>query len=91
MDYNPYLSKIEPGSRGEVEKPGAPNVAWQTRAAPPTEYENRLGDSLEQIFAAGGEELARVVEGLNKLGSRDPAGQSWTETSFQAAMKRLAG
>lgn len=91
MEYNPYLSKTEPGGRGEVEQPSAPNIEWQTRAAAPTEYENSLGDALEKVFAAGAQELPQVIEGLNGLGSRDAAGQPWTEASFQAEMKRLAG
>ncbi len=91
MDYNPYLTKTEPGGRGEVEKPSAPNIEWQTRAVPPTKYENSLGDALEKVFAAGAQELPQVIEELNKLGSRDAAGQAWTEASLQAEMKRLAG
>jgi hypothetical protein len=84
--HNPFLTK-RPASRGEVEIPR--NIAWQTRAAPPTEHENRLGDALERIFAADIESLPELVAQLNAEGSRDPAGQPWTEGSFQEHMKQL--
>jgi hypothetical protein len=77
-------------ARGRVEKPDeAVNTVWQTRLAPPTGYENALGDALEQVFASGAETLSQVIEGLNKLGSRAPDGASWTEASFQQEMQRL--
>jgi hypothetical protein len=92
MDFNPYLTQSEPGQRGDIEKPGvANNIAWQTRAAPPTDYESALGDALEQAFAGGATEMPALVAKLNQLGSRDPAGRPWTEASFQGEIKRLAG
>jgi hypothetical protein len=76
--------------RGRIEKPEeANNIVWQTRTREPTDYENRLGDALEQVFAGGASALGEVVEGLNKLKLPDPEGRAWTETSFQAQMKRL--
>ena len=52
MDFNPYLKAGAPGgdaSKGSIEKIDAiRNIAWQTRAALPTEYENALGDLLEK-------------------------------------------
>jgi hypothetical protein len=86
MDYNPYLKKGAPGGRGGVEK--RENVAWQHRAEPPSEFENRLGDALVQIFAKGVESLPDVVQELNRL-VPDRSGKPWTEESFQAEMKRL--
>jgi hypothetical protein len=92
MDFNPYLTQSEPDQRGDIEKPGvANNIAWQTRAAPPSAYEDALGDALEQAFAADAADLPALVTKLNQLGSRDPAGQPWTEASFQREIKRLAG
>jgi hypothetical protein len=77
-------------ARGRIEKPEeAQHIVWQTRARAPTEYENRLGDALEQVFAGGAGALAEVVEGLNKLEFPDPDGRAWTEASFQEEMKRL--
>lgn len=87
MDHNPFLKKTVPGARGGVEK--LENIEWQNRAAAPTELENRLGDALEQIFGAGIDSLPDVVSQLNRKGSRDRAGNPWTEESFQAEMQRL--
>lgn len=89
MDHNPFLSKRRPAGRGEIEEPR--NVEWQTRAAAPSEFENRLGDALERAFADGAATLAEVVAHLNAQGSRDAEGQAWSEASFQAQMKRLGG
>ncbi len=96
MDYNPYLKPWQPptpnarAGEGEIERPGQiANIVWQTRAAPPSEYENRLGDALEQVFESGAVELADVVAGLNKLGFRSSDGRPWTEATFEAEMERL--
>jgi hypothetical protein len=86
MDHNPFLKKSTPGARGGVEK--RENFEWQHRAEAPSEFENRLGDALEQIFAKGIESLPQVVEELNQT-TRDRAGNPWTEQTFQAEMKRL--
>jgi hypothetical protein len=86
MDHNPFLKKADPGARGGVEK--RENIEWQHRAEAPSEFENRLGDALEQIFAKGIESLPQVIEELNKT-TRDRAGNPWTEQTFQAEMKRL--
>jgi hypothetical protein len=87
MEHNPFLRPGASGARGGVEK--LENVPWQHRAEPPTEFENRLGDALERIFAQGIEELSDVVRNLNEAGMRDRAGAPWTEASFQAEMQRL--
>jgi recombinase-like protein len=86
MDYNPFRKKTEAGARGGVEQ--RVNIEWQNRAEPPTEFENRLGDALEQIFGTGIDSLTEVVQELNKI-MADRAGKPWTEESFQAEMKRL--
>ena len=94
MDFNPYLKRAARGgeaAKGSIEKVDATqNLIWQTRAAPPTEYEDRLGDLLLQAFASGIDELAALVARLNELGSRAPDGAAWTEASFQAYMKGFA-
>jgi hypothetical protein len=87
MEHNPFLKPGAPGARGTQER--RENIPWQHRAEPPSEFENRLGDALEAIFASGIEELPRLVEELNKRGLRDRAGKAWTEESFQAEMQRL--
>ena len=87
MEHNPYLTPSTAG-RGEVEK--RVNIAYQTRPAAPSSYENRLGDALEKAFGAGIESLADLVRTLNTEGVSDPAGKPWTEASFQAEMRKYA-
>jgi hypothetical protein len=92
MEHNPYLVPRQAASgeaaKGSIEKLDAiQNIVWQTRAADPTDYENRLGDQLEQAFAAGIADLAPLVAKLNELGGRAPDGAQWSEASFQAYMK----
>ncbi len=93
MDYNPYLqpASVSPDShKGSIEKVGEiKNMIWQNRAAPPTPFENQLGDLLEQVFVAGIEELPAVVAKLNELGGHAPDGAAWTEASFTAVMQQL--
>ena len=96
MDHNPHLKpRNHPASdqvagKGNIEKPDEiENIVHQTRAAPPTEYENRLGEALEEIFDADIDQLSDVVTKLNELGVQAPDGEAWTEDSFQAEMTRL--
>ena len=77
-------------ARGRIEKPGeAVNVEWQTRSRPPTEFENLVGDALEQAFAAGAESLPELVSKINEL-LKDPQGTPWTETSLQEWLRQRA-
>lgn len=96
MDHNPYLkpwSRPEPNQvagKGQIEKPGeVENIIHQTRSTSPSEYENRLGEVLTEIFDADIAELPDVIAKLNEMGVQAPYGEAWTETSFQAEMKRL--
>lgn len=95
-DHNPNLTpwqRPDPGSaagKGALERPDqVVNIVWQTRAAPPSAYENALADSLIACFEAGAEELPDLVAALNARGSRAPSGEAWTETSFTTEMARL--
>lgn len=94
MDHNPYLQGTAASgeaAKGSIEKVDAiENLVWQTRAAPPTEYENRLADLLEQAFADGIEELSPLVAKLNELGSKAPDGAAWTEARFQSYLRGFA-
>jgi hypothetical protein len=65
------------------------NETHQTRAAPPTSYENLLGDSIERAYAAGIHDLDGLVSYLNQVGPSGPNGQAWTGASFQQEMARL--
>lgn len=96
MDHNPFLkptASVKSGDaagKGRIERPGeAQNIVWQTRAAPPSLYENQLGDALQSLFGAGITDLAGVVAGLNEMGVRVPGGGLWTEENFQHEIKRL--
>lgn len=61
----------------------------QHRNAPPTAYENLLGDSIERAFTQGIHELAALVDYLNTAGPSGPDGQAWTKESFEREMTRL--
>ena len=95
MDYNPYLQQAKSSgntdaNKGSVEKISEiKNFIWQTRTAPPTTYENQLGDLLEQVFVSGIEELPAVVAKLNEMGGSTPDGKAWTVENFQAVMRQL--
>lgn len=96
VDHNPYMApwqKPAPNNvagKGTIEAPGrAPNLIWQNRAAPPTSYENTLGDALERVFDDGAESLEEVVQGLNAQGIRLPDGRGWTPELFETEMARL--
>ncbi len=96
MDHNPFLAALrqsrpgEAAGKGRIERPeDVRNIVWQTRDAPPTAYENRLGDALEAIFGEGVDDLATVVARLNERGVRDSSGQAWNEDSFAREMRRL--
>jgi hypothetical protein len=98
MTHNPLLKPwIRPrpddaAGKGSIERPDAVvNIVWQTRAAPPSEYENRLGDALVECFAAGIEDLSALVARLNELGVQAPDGTPWTAASFEREMARLGG
>ena len=85
--FNPFLAQPGAAARGSVEKPQ--NIPWQTRPAPPTDYENRLGDALVEMFGRGVEALPELVSELNKAGLPDPSGRPWTESSFEEHMRKL--
>lgn len=96
QDHNPLLKAFlddAPGAepeKGRIEAvDDARNIEWQTRAAPPSDYENALGDALVACFEEGIEELAPLVRRLNERGIKTPDGESWTEANFQTVLARL--
>ena len=66
------------------------NIEWQSRAAPPSGYENRLADALERILGEGAHDLADIVAQLNAAGVFPAGEEAWTQESFCAELKRLS-
>ena len=80
------------GGKGSIENlADVTNIVWQSRIAPPTDYENSLGDALEEIMADGTHDLAGIVAGLNKRHVRTRDGATFTEGNFQSELARVAG
>ena len=74
MDHNPYLNpwqKPEPNQeagKGKIEVPDEiVNLVHQTRATPPSDYENQLGEALERIFGEDVAELKDLQKALHRL------------------------
>lgn len=97
-DHNPFLTlwrRAKPtdlAGKGTIETAAeVRNIVWQTRPAPPSDYENALGDALVACFDDGVSELDALIERLNAMGVRAPDGAAWNADSFQAEIARLAG
>jgi len=96
LDYNPQLApwtaagESKTVGKGAIEQAGSvPNTVWQTRSAPPSAYENALGDALENAFEAGADSISAIVALLNAGGVRSADGRLWTDASFELEMRRL--
>lgn len=96
LDYNPYLARKTSAddqqdlAQQRIEMPGErENVVWQTRAAPPTEYENTLADALVSIFEQGVEDLETLIVKLNETGPKSPDGENWSAEVFERVMSEL--
>ena len=96
LDYNPllkgFLERKTDGTpaRGRIVAPDtSENIPWQTRPAPPTDYEDRLADALIACFEDGIDALPVLVARLNEMGIRTPDDQPWTEANFEPALTRL--
>ena len=61
----------------------------QTRTAPPTPFENRLGDAIEAAYAAGIHDLEGLVAHLATDGPARPDGAPWTSEGFRSLMAEL--
>jgi len=95
-DFNPYIAAYrdprpnQTAGVGQIFEGGARElIVWQTRAAPPTEYEEALASALEQIFTQRVYELPEIVAALNREGIRTPGGETWTEANFQSTFREL--
>ena len=96
QDFNPYLQAFRAARRSEAAGKGqiynAPErelIIWQTRPAPPSEFELSLAAALEQIFAQRIYELPDIVAALNRDGPRTREGAAWTEANFVATFREL--
>jgi hypothetical protein len=95
-DWNVFLKPwrdIAPSNQGGV---GAiesyetiRNIEWQSRSAPPTEYENHLADALERILGDGNHDLPDIISKLNEMRVYAPTGRAWSEETFCAELQRL--
>ncbi len=61
----------------------------QVQKQPPSEYENRLGDSIEDAFRNGIREMPDLVAALNAKGVPDPKGGAWTVETFESTLATL--
>ena len=61
----------------------------QSRSAPPTEFENQLGDAIESAYAAGVHDLEGLVGRLNADGPPPRDGGQWTTEQFTILMAEL--
>ena len=96
QDHNPLLKAFLTDARGSDPEKGrieqvdeTQNIEWQTRPAPPSDYENALGDALVACFEEGIDELAPLVKRLNELAVKTPDGAAWTADNFQSVLARL--
>ena len=98
LDHNPLLRafldmhRLSDAKKGRIQHvDDVDNIPWQTRADPPTSYENSLGDALISCFEEGIDDLALLVARLNKLEVYSPDGSPWTEENFKTELERLGG
>jgi hypothetical protein len=96
QEFNPYLQafraarRSEAAGKGQIYNPPERElIVWQTRPAPPSEFELSLAGALEQIFAQRIYELPDIVAALNRDGVRTRQGETWTEPSFIATFREL--
>lgn len=71
----------------------APDRYLQPRQAQyrtPTTYEDLLGDAIERSFASGIQDLAGLVESLNRQSITTRAGEPWTEANYGPEMAELS-
>lgn len=65
------------------------NETFQTRAAPPSDYENKLGDALEEAFKRKIHDLDGIIKVIEEQAVPNPQGASWSVASLTAELARL--
>jgi hypothetical protein len=91
-DHNPGLTpdRRDKGGEASIEHPDrVENIAWQTRAAPPTAEENAFADALQALFADDIQDLPRIAERLDGLVKPPGGAARWTEALLRAELRRL--
>jgi len=91
-DFNPALTPDprDKGNEAGIEHPDrVRNIAWQTRAAPPTAAENAFADALQAIFAEEVYDLPGIVHRLNGRVPPPEGSARWTEAVLAAELRRL--
>jgi hypothetical protein len=91
-DHNPGLTPDprNKGHEGGIEHPDrVRNIAWQTRAVPPSDAENALADALQAIFAEDIYELPGIVARLQGRVPPPAGAARWTEALLAAELHRL--
>ncbi len=53
------------------------------------EYEDRLGDALEELMEQGADGPEALASGLNSLGVTSREGRTWTADTLEAEFRRL--
>ena len=61
----------------------------QARTRPQTDFENALGDAIEEAYAAGVHDLEGLVAHLAATGPAPEDGGPWTTEGFTALMAEL--
>jgi hypothetical protein len=75
---------------GTIEAPGeGVNLRWQTRSAPPTTFENALGDAIEEAYLQGLSTPEQFSNAWNATGLRTLTGAPWTASLVEQEMARL--
>jgi len=91
-DFNPFLTPrtADKGGEASIEHPDrVENIAWQTRAAPPTPAENALADALQALFAEEIYDLATIVTRLEGRVAPPGGAAQWSEPLLRAELARL--
>lgn len=65
------------------------NETFQTRIAPPTDYENKLGDALEDAFKRKIHDLDGIVKIIEEHAVPAPHGAAWSAAFLTAELARL--
>ena len=90
LQYRPPSPSERVGGKGYIETPAnAENLRWQTRDRAPTDYENALGDMLEDIYESDTATAHGIVEGLNRRNLRTADGERWTVEKLAEEMAAL--